>query len=150
VKAGAAIAELENADFAAKVKSNQAELSAAEAKLGILNGNRESDLKKAESDVARLKAELALLEPRTEDIDRARADAAAAEAKRMAEDEQKYSDPSGLGTSWSIQLYDQTLRLPEAAAAKLASAKSRLHALEAGSRLEEKDRIRAMRSIRSR
>ena len=146
VQAGDSIAELESADLAAKLKSSQADLSAAEAKLGILKGNLESDLKKAESEVVRLRSELILLEPRQEDIDQARADAAAtdADAKRLAEDAQKYSDPNGRGTSWSIQLYDQARRLSEAAAAKLASSKARLRALETGSRPEEKDRMRAM------
>ena len=148
VKAGDRIAELENADLIAKLKSSQADLSAAEAKLGILKGNLESDIKKSESEVARLRAELALLEPREEDIDQAKADAKAleADAKRMAEDEQKYSDPKGRGTSWSVQLSDQARGLAEAAAAKLVSAKARVHALESGSRPEEKGRTRAMLS----
>lgn len=146
VKAGDPIAELENADLIAKLKSSKADLSAAEARLGILKGNLENNLRKAESEVRRLKAELCLLEPRQEDIDQATADVNAmeADARRLAEDEQKYSDPKGRGTSWSIQIYDQTRRLSEAAAAKLASARAHLRALEAGSRPEEKDRARAM------
>ena len=148
VNAGDPIAELENADLAAKLKSSQADLSAAEAKLGILKGNLESGIKKAESEIARLKAELVLLEPRQEDIEQGRADAAASEAdaKRLAEDALKYSDPNGRGTSWSVQLYDQARRLSEAAAAKFASSKAHLRALEAGSRPEDKDRMRAMLS----
>lgn len=148
VKVGSLIAELENADLAAKLKSSQAGLSAAEAKLGILRGNLDSDLKKAESEVSRLRAELALLEPRQEDVEQARADARAleADAKRLAEDEQKYSDPKGRGTSWSVQLSDQARGLAEAAGAKLASAEARVRALEAGSRPEEKERMRAILS----
>jgi multidrug resistance efflux pump len=146
VRVGDPIAELENADLVAKLKSRQADFSVAEAKLGILKGNLESDLKKAQSEVARLKAELALLEPRQEDIDQAKADmeAVEADAKRLAEDEQKYSDPNGRGKSWSVQLYDQAKGLSAAAAAKLASAKARLRALQAGSRPEEKERTRAL------
>ncbi len=146
VKAGDVIAELENADLAAKLKSSQADLSATDAKFGMLRANLDGELKKAESEVARLKAEVTLLEPRHEDLEQARADAAAleADAKRFSEDEQRYANPNGRGTSWSVQLYDQAHRYAEAAAAKFAASKAHLRALETGSRPEEKDRTRAM------
>jgi multidrug resistance efflux pump len=146
VKAGSLIAELENADLVARLTSAQADLRSAEAKFGITRGNLQSDLVKAESEEARLRAELSLLEPRQEDIDQVKADVRAlqADARRLDEDEQKYSDPKGRGTSWSIQLYDQARGFAEAAAAKLAAAKTRVRALEAGSRPEEKERMLAM------
>ena len=147
VNVGDTIAELENADLNAKLKSSQADLSAAEAKLGMLNGNLESDLKKSESEVARLKAEILLLEPRKEDIERARAETAATEADctRLTEDAKRNADIHAQNTgAVPQQLVDQTKRLAEAAAAKCNASKAQLHALEAGSRPEEKDRLSAM------
>jgi len=146
VKIGDVIAELENTDLTAKVKSSEADLSAAKARLGILKGNLESDLKKAESEVDRLKAELLLLEPRQEDIDQADADAKAAgfDANLAAEEAERYFDASGQYKSWPKQLYDQALRKSQSAKAHADSASAHMRALKSGSRPEEKNRVKAL------
>lgn len=148
VKAGKVLAQLENADVAARLESARAELSIAEAKQKIVEGNLAADLIRAQKDVERLAADLAAIEkgPRHEQIDAARAEAAAAEAESRRGDEQmkRYADPTGKFESWSKNLFDEAKRQAEGGAAKFAAAKAQLAELEAGARIEDREKARAM------
>jgi len=148
VRTGQLLAELENTDLAARVESARADVAAAKAQLGITGESLETDVIRAQKEVDRLKAELAMLEagPRKEEIAAARAQAAVAEAdaNRALEDQQKYRDPTGRYESWSKQLYDQAMRQAQAAAARHDAARARLQELEAGTRPEEIERARAV------
>jgi multidrug resistance efflux pump len=147
VKAGQLIAELENDDAAARLDSARADVASAEAKVEITERNLSSNVLRAQSDVERIGAELALLVagPRKEQIAAAKADAAAAAAAASAasEDEARYLDPTDKYESWPRQRYDQAHRQAEVTAAKLAAATAQLQQLQAGSRKEDLDRARA-------
>jgi multidrug efflux pump subunit AcrA (membrane-fusion protein) len=148
VTAGQLIAELENDNALARRDSARASVAEAQAHYTILERELQSNIVRAEQDVARLTAELALVVegPRLEQIDAARAEAASleAEAKRAAEEEHRYYDPTGTYESWARQLYDQAHRRAEAAKGNLDAANSRLREFQTGSRPAEIDRARAL------
>jgi multidrug resistance efflux pump len=141
ITAGQLVAELEDDHAVAQRDAARAGLAEAQARYAIVDCDLKANLVRAEQEVARLKAELALLVagPRAEQIDAARMITASAEAEatQALEDKQRYFDPAGKYECWAKQLYDQAHRRSEAAAGRRDAAKAHLHELQAGSRTEE-------------
>jgi multidrug efflux pump subunit AcrA (membrane-fusion protein) len=141
ITAGQLVAELEDDHAVAQRDAARASLAEAQARYAIVDCDLKANLVRAEQEVARLKAELALLVagPRAEQVDAARNMTASAEAEatQALEDKQRYFDPTGKYECWAKQLYDQAHRRSEAAAGRRDAAKAHLHELQAGSRTEE-------------
>ena len=154
VNQGQLLAELENDDATARVDLAKAALKQAQNDAQALEGDLDGAYQRSRHDIDRCAADLALLKagPRPEEIARARADVVAAEAdaRRAAEDAQRYSDAEGLKSgAWSIQLRDNYLRAAEAAKARRDAAYEVLRALENGSRKEDIARAEAALGIAS-
>jgi len=148
VKAGDLIAELENGDIQANLAIAQSNTQSAEASYKVLVENLEAEAVRAQREVERLKADLAQLEAgyRVEEKARAQADLKAyeADAARAQEEESRYFDASGRYDKWAKSLYDQAKRNREAADARVTSAKTQVAQMEAGYRVEDKEKARAV------
>lgn len=148
VAAGQLVAELENDHLAAEREAARAGLAEAQARHAIMDRDLGANLVRAEQEVVRLKAELALLVagPRTEQVEAARMAAASAEAEALqaVEEQQRYFDSSSKYDNWPKQLYDQAHRRADAAAGKRDAARAYLRELQAGSRIEERERAKAL------
>lgn len=138
VKKGQILAELDGDHARARLNAAKADLRVAEAQLSVLQGNLDAELLRAEREVDRLRAGFERLKagPRSEELDRARAEAKAAEIewKRRVEDARKYENYPSIS---SKQDRDMTQGLAEITHAQFRAADAKLRELQTGTRKED-------------
>ena len=144
VKAGQLVAALVNDEETARLAFAFAELKVSEADDHALVSELKAEEIRASREVDRHLAEMELAKagPRKEEIERARAlvKAAEAEYERRKEDAKRYLDP----TISSAQARDLAGGQAQITAAQLAAERAKLKELEAGTRVEEINKIRAI------